>query len=115
MGFEPCLRDSWRGGGCRMDFDGPEWAMFCQDFLLLGGGGLHSQSGLVEIINGVLNGVVFALTGCREYGNQSVVSSAHLMWFVGHLYVLMLPPGVAFGCYGGGALGGIFPARCCNG
>ena len=71
LGFEPCLCDSWTGGGCRMDFDGPEWAMFCQDFLLLGGGGLclHSQSGLVEIINGVLNGVVFALTGCGEYGD----------------------------------------------
>ena len=97
-----------------MDLDGPEWAMFCQGFLLLGDGGLRSQSGLVEIIDGVLNGVVFALTGCGEYGDRSADSSDCLMRFVGHLYVLMvlcggevvLPLGVAFGCYGGSVSGG---------
>ena len=114
LGFEPCLRDFWRGGDCKMDMDGPEWAMFCQDFLLLGDGGLRSQSGLVEIIDGLLNGVVFALTGCGEYGDRSAGSSACLMRFVGHLYVLMvlcggegvLPLDVAFGCYGGSVSGG---------
>ncbi len=30
--------------------------MFCWDFLLVGGGGLHSQSDLVILIDGVLNG-----------------------------------------------------------
>ena len=78
------------GGDCRLDLGGPEWAMFCQDFLLWDGRDLRSQAGLVVLVDNVLNGIVFALTGCGEYGDRSVDSSARLMRFVGHLYVLMV-------------------------
>ena len=102
-----------------MDLGGPEWAMFCQDFLLRDGRDLHSQAGLVVLVDDVLNGIVFALTGCGEYGDRSVDSSARLMRFVGHLYVLMvlcggegvLPPRVALACCGGGPSGGDLPYK----
>jgi hypothetical protein len=112
--MEPALQDFWHGGEWRMDLGGFEWSVFCRDFLLVGGGGLRSQSDdLVILINGVLNGIMHALTGCGEYGNR-------LMQFVGQLCVLLvlcrgmgvLPPSVAFKRYGGCSLGGRgFPCR----
>ena len=117
---EPALRDFWRGGDCRMDLGGIEWSVFCRDFLLVDGGSMRSQSDLVILIDGVLNGIVDALTGCGEYGDRSAGSSARLMQFVGQLYVLLvlcggvgvLPPSVAFERYGGCSVGGRgFPCR----
>ena len=99
-------------GGYDVDPDDPDWDRFCRDFLLLGSGAMRSQADLVVLVDSVLNGVVYALTGCGDYADRSVHSSARLMKFVSHLYVLMvllggagvLPWGVALSRYDGDPL-----------
>ena len=96
-------------GSGAVDLDDPDWVRFCRDFLLVDSGVISSQADLVSLVDGVLNGVVYALTGCGEYADRSVASSARLMTFVGQLYVMMvlfggagvLPWGVALSRYGG--------------
>ncbi len=69
----------------------------------------RSQADPVVLVDSVLNGVVYALTGCGDNADRSVHSFAWLMKFVGHLYMLMvlfggagvLPWGVALSCYDG--------------
>ena len=96
-------------GSGAVDLGDPDWVRFCCDFLLVDGSVMSSQADLVSLVDGVLNGVVYALTGCGEYADWSVASSARLMKFVGQLHVIMvlfggvgvLPWGVALGRYGG--------------
>ena len=47
-----------------MDLGGSEWGHFCQDILLVEDGVLRTQADLVVLVDGLLNGVVCALTGC---------------------------------------------------
>ena len=107
------LGDFLRGRDCRMDLGGSEWGRFCQDFLLVAGGGLQTQADLVVLVDSLLNGVVCALTGCGEYADRAGSSNARLMRFVGQLYVLLVlcggvgvfPMDVAMRCYDGGVSG----------
>ena len=62
-------------------------------FLLVEGGAVHSQANLVVLVDDLLNGVVYALTGYGEYADWSGTLSAPLMHFVGQLYMLLVPWG----------------------
>lgn len=54
---------------------------------------MHSQANLVVLVDDLLNGVVYALTGYGEYADWSGTLSAPLMHFVGQLYMLLVPWG----------------------
>ncbi len=73
-----------------MDLGGSEWGHFCQDILLVEGGVLQTQADLVVLVDGLLNGVVCALTGCGEYADRVGSSGTWLMCFVGQHYVLLV-------------------------
>ena len=110
------LGDFLRGRDCRMDLGGSEWGRFCQDFLLVAGGGLQTQADLVVLVDSLLNGVVCALTGCGGYADRAGSSNARLMRFIGQLYVLLVlcggvgvfPMNVAMPCCGDGGSDGCF-------
>ena len=53
-------------GGGAVDLGGPHWGHFCCDFLLMDGSAMKSQTDLVVLVDGVLNSVMYALTGCGE-------------------------------------------------
>ena len=55
-------------GGSDVDLDDPEWDRFCQDFLLVYGSAMRSQTDPVVLVDGILT-VLHALTGCGEYAD----------------------------------------------